>query len=187
MAPNSLFTTNCAMHSASTPTSAILTALGKRAGSKTPTAGSDDFCRVEQICSSARRSRSTPSLDNATIPRANALASKLQLSYSTIICCTSNVNPPDPKNWNDGVVPGVNDTEVIKMAVGGPVGGTINVGSMMLLGPETITFTGTLNTIGFGGCSGLMVCDNAIAIFAPGATFSDGNTLIVRNDVRGTL
>ena len=30
----------------------------------------------------------------------------------------------DPKNWNDGVVPGINDTEVIKMAVGGPVGGT---------------------------------------------------------------
>src|SRR6202789_1619099 len=104
MAPNSLFTTNCAMHSASTPTSAILTALGKRAASKTPTAGSDDFCRVEQICSSARRSRSTPSLDNATIPRANALASKLQLSYSTIICCTSNVNPPPSNHADDKIV-----------------------------------------------------------------------------------
>ena len=93
----------------------------------------------------------------------------------------------DPKNWNDGVVPGVNDTEVIKMDPGGPVGGTVSVGSMMLLGPETITFTGTLNTVGFGGCSGLMVCVGAGAVFAPGATLNDGNTLIVGKGATGVL
>ena len=32
-----------------------------------------------------------------------------------------------------------------------------------------------------------MVCDNAVAIFAPGATLNDANTLIVGNDDAGTL
>jgi IS30 family transposase len=61
---------------------------GKRAASKTPTVVSTDFCRVEQTCSSARRGRSTPSLDDATMPRASALVAKPQPSYSTITCCT---------------------------------------------------------------------------------------------------
>jgi len=93
----------------------------------------------------------------------------------------------DPKNWIGGVVPGVNDTALITENVGGPVGGTFSVGSMMLLGQETITFTGTLDTASTAPCQGLMVCDNAVAIFAPGATLNDANALIVGNDAVGTL
>ena len=48
-----------------------------------------------------------------------------------------------PNNWVGGAVPGVNDIALITTNVGGPVGGTFKVGSMMLLGTETITFTGT--------------------------------------------
>jgi T5SS/PEP-CTERM-associated repeat protein len=58
---------------------------------------------------------------------------------------------------------------------------------MMLLGQETITFTGTLDTASTAPCQGLMVCDNAVAIFAPGATLNDANALIVGNDAVGTL
>ena len=60
-------------------------------------------------------------------------------------------------------------------------------GSMMLVGQETITFAGTLNTASTVPCQGLMVCDNAVAIFAPGATLNDANALIVGNDAVGTL
>jgi T5SS/PEP-CTERM-associated repeat protein len=93
----------------------------------------------------------------------------------------------DPKNWAGGVVPGINDTALITTNVGGPVSGTFSVNNVMLLGSETITFTGTLNTAGIGDCKGLMVCDGAIAIFAPGATLNDGNVLIVGNDAVGGL
>jgi fibronectin-binding autotransporter adhesin len=94
----------------------------------------------------------------------------------------------DPKNWVGGVVPGINDAAIITMAVGAPVGGTVRVNNMMILGSETTTFTGTLETVGAGGdCRGLMVCDNAIAVFAPGATLNDENVLTVGNDAVGTL
>jgi T5SS/PEP-CTERM-associated repeat protein len=93
----------------------------------------------------------------------------------------------DPDNWVGDVVPGVSDTALITMNVGGPVGGTFDVNNVMLLGTETITFTGTLDTAGVGACQGLMVCDGAVAVFAPGATLNDGNVLIVGNDAVGSL
>jgi fibronectin-binding autotransporter adhesin len=93
----------------------------------------------------------------------------------------------DPKNWIGGVVPGVTDTALIQENIGGPVTGTFSVNNMMLLGTETITFDGTLDTTGVGACQGLMVCDGAEAIFAPSAVLNDGNVLIVGNDAVGTL
>jgi T5SS/PEP-CTERM-associated repeat protein len=93
----------------------------------------------------------------------------------------------DPLNWVGGVTPGINDTALITENVGGPVGGTFKVNNMMLLGTETITFTGTLDTAGVGACTGLMVCDGAVAVFAPGAVLNDGNVLIVGNDAVGTM
>jgi T5SS/PEP-CTERM-associated repeat protein len=93
----------------------------------------------------------------------------------------------DPSNWTGDVAPGVNDTALITMDVGGPVDGTFSVNNMMLLGTETITFSGTLNTAGVGNCKGLMVCDGAVADFTSGATLNDGNVLIVGNDAVGTL
>jgi T5SS/PEP-CTERM-associated repeat protein len=96
-------------------------------------------------------------------------------------------NLSDPHNWAGGAVPGADGTALITMNVGGPVGGTFSVNNMMLLGTETITFTGTLNTAGVGACQGLMVCDGAVADFTPTATLNDGNILIVGNDAVGTL
>jgi hypothetical protein len=105
----------------------------------------------------------------------------------------------DPNNWVGGVARGINDGAVIEMGVGGPVGGTLTANSMMLLGNETITFTGTLDLAGIpapygtllvgesGGCQGLMVCDGASAVFALGATINDGNILVVDNDAVGAL
>ncbi len=93
----------------------------------------------------------------------------------------------DPHNWKHNVVPGVNDTAVITMNIGAPMTGVFSVNNMMLLGSETITFGGTLNTAGIGACKGLMVCDGATAIFAPGAVLNDGNVMIVGNEAAGTV
>ncbi len=94
----------------------------------------------------------------------------------------------DPKNWIGGIAPGVGNSALITMNVGGPIGGTVSVNNMMLLGKESITFTGTLDVAGAGGdCQGLMVCVGAGATFAPGATLNDGNILVVGNGAPGTL
>src|SRR5580658_58878 len=93
----------------------------------------------------------------------------------------------DPKNWVGGVVPGITDSALITMNVGGPVGGVFSVNNVMLLGAESIKFTGTLDTAGVGACQGLMVCEGATATFAPGAVLNDGNVLIVGNDGVGTM
>ena len=96
-------------------------------------------------------------------------------------------NLSDPKNWAGGVTPGIDDSALITVNVGGPVAGTFSVNNFMLLGTETITFTGTIDTAGVGACQGLMICDGATAIFAPGALLNDGNALIVGNDAAGAL
>ncbi len=93
----------------------------------------------------------------------------------------------DPKNWAGGTVPGIDNTALITTNVGGPVSGVFSVNNLMLLGAETITFTGTLDAAGVGACQGLMVCDGATAIFAAGARLNDGNVLIVGNDAVGSL
>ncbi len=55
----------------------------------------------------------------------------------------------DPRNWIGGVVPGGRNTALITMDVGGPVNGAFSVNNLRLPGTETITFTGTLNTLGW--------------------------------------
>ena len=93
----------------------------------------------------------------------------------------------DPHNWAGGVVPGIGDTALIATNVGGPVNGAFSVNNMMLLGTEKIVFQGILNTVGVGACKGLMVCDGATAVFAPGAVLNDGNVMIVGNEAAGTV
>ncbi len=96
-------------------------------------------------------------------------------------------NLQDPNNWAHGAVPGVNDTALITMNTGGPETGTFSVNNIMLLGNETITFQGTVNTAGVGACKGMMVCDGATVVFAPGAVLNDSNVLIVGNEAAGTF
>jgi len=93
----------------------------------------------------------------------------------------------DPHNWIGGIVPGPSDTGVITKSVGGTVEGTFDINNLMLLGDYTIDFAGSLDTAGAGSCEGLMVCDEATAIFKSTATLSDQNALIVGNDDSGTL
>ena len=76
----------------------------------------------------------------------------------------------DPKNWYGGVVPGIDNSALITINVGGPVGGTFSVNNLMLLGSESIVFTGTVDTAGVGACQGVMICEGATATFAPGAS-----------------
>jgi T5SS/PEP-CTERM-associated repeat protein len=93
----------------------------------------------------------------------------------------------DPNNWVGGVVPGPTSSALITENVGGPVGSTFSVNNLMLLGAESIIFTGTLDTAGVGACQGLMICDGATATFTPGAILNDGHALIVGNDAVGAL
>jgi fibronectin-binding autotransporter adhesin len=93
----------------------------------------------------------------------------------------------DPANWVGGVVPGPDSSALITTNVGGPVGGTFSVNNLMLLGAESIAFTGTLNTAGVGDCQGLMICEGATATFAPGAILNDGGVMIVGNDAVGAM
>jgi T5SS/PEP-CTERM-associated repeat protein len=93
----------------------------------------------------------------------------------------------DPKNWDGGVVPGIDDSALITINVGAPVSGIFSVNNLMLLGKESISFTGTVNTAGVGDCQGVMICEGAVATFTPGAILNDGGVLIVGNDAAGAL
>jgi T5SS/PEP-CTERM-associated repeat protein len=93
----------------------------------------------------------------------------------------------DSKNWDGGVVPGIANSALITINVGGPVSGIFSVNNLMLLGTESITFTGTIDTAGVGACQGVMICEGAAATFAPGAVLNDGGVLIVGNDAAGSL
>jgi T5SS/PEP-CTERM-associated repeat protein len=93
----------------------------------------------------------------------------------------------DPNNWVGDVVPGIDDSALITINIGGPAGGTFSVNNLMLLGTESISFTGAVDTAGVGVCQGVMICEGATATFAPGATLNDGGVLIVGNDAVGAL
>src|SRR5882757_2341650 len=79
--------------SPSRPSSAIPTRLGKRAGSKTPSAACAASFRAKPISQRSKTNASILSSVPTTTLRENALTSELQPRPSAK-CCTSNVNPP---------------------------------------------------------------------------------------------
>ena len=93
-APSSPSTTASKPTSVSKPSSAIPTAPGKRAGSRTPSDACDGHCRARLISSPSAPKPSMPSSPPTTIPHENAWTSKPQPRHSWLNCCTSNVNPP---------------------------------------------------------------------------------------------
>jgi T5SS/PEP-CTERM-associated repeat protein len=93
----------------------------------------------------------------------------------------------DPLNWAGDVVPNSTGTGVIEATPNTAFDGTLDVNNLMLLGSFTLTFGGTLDTVGVGNCQGLMVCEDATAIFAPTATLNDQHSFIVGNDGNGTF
>ena len=77
----------------------------------------------------------------------------------------------DPANWTNGAVPGASDLALIqKSAV---LHGSIEVGTLMLLGTETITIDGQIKTDSTNTCESFMVCDQAVANFAAGSSLLD--------------
>src|SRR5277367_6575113 len=102
MAPSSPSTTSSATLSESKPSSAIHTALGKKAASKTLTEGSAASCPERSIYSTSAKPISRQSLIATTTHPENVSPSKPQLSYLPSTCCTSNVNPPSRLRGNDG-------------------------------------------------------------------------------------
>ena len=79
--------------SASKPSSAIPTALGKRAPSRTPSAACDGSSRATPTSPPSTTTPSMPASPPTTTPLENALASRPQPRYFLLNCCTSNVNP----------------------------------------------------------------------------------------------
>ena len=89
-------------------------------------------------------------------------------------------NLSDPLNWVGGEVPtGVNQVAVITTNVGVPIQDTYFVYDLMLLGPEQITFAGTLNTLSMSQCKDFMICAGAVATFSPGAVLNDNQDVNV--------
>ncbi len=84
----------------------------------------------------------------------------------------------DPANWTSGV-PNATGTAILSNSGTVGFGGTMALNTLMLLGSEAVTVTGTLTTTGAGDCKGLMVCQDATMTFAPGATLNDGGVFQV--------
>ncbi len=79
---------------ASTPTSAILIAHGKRAASRTPTDGFAASFRAKPTCANVPFDRYNSSPAAIMPRRGSAWDTKPPPSCSPFTCCTSNVNPP---------------------------------------------------------------------------------------------
>ena len=96
-------------------------------------------------------------------------------------------NWSDPNNWKRGVAPGAADTARLEGGAASVVTAPVAVNSIMLLGPQSVTFNGRVQTYGVGACKGLMVCDGGIATFAAGSALVDGRVLQVGVNAVGTL
>ena len=77
----------------------------------------------------------------------------------------------DPANWTNGVVPGAADLALIQTSA--VLNGSIEVGTLMLLGTETVTIDGQVKTDSTNTCESFMVCDQAVANFAAGSSMLD--------------
>jgi len=94
--PSSRSTGGSTIASEPEPTSATLTALGRRAASKTPSAACDRPCRARPTWPPCRSGSSRPPLTATTQHPENVLAGRPLPKHSqdTSTRCTSNVNPP---------------------------------------------------------------------------------------------
>jgi hypothetical protein len=90
----------------------------------------------------------------------------------------------DPLNWTNGLVPGAADTALITRSA--VLNGPIEVGTLMLLGTETITIDGAVKTDSTNTCESFMVCDQATANFQPGSSLIDAGGFEVGVDAVGT-
>lgn len=80
-------------------------------------------------------------------------------------------NWSDPNNWG-GTLPGAADSALVMTPSSLVMNGTATLGNVMILGSSNITFNGSMTALASGSCFGFMVCDNAVATFAPGSTLN---------------
>jgi T5SS/PEP-CTERM-associated repeat protein len=97
----------------------------------------------------------------------------------------SSGNFADAANWSGSG--GIDANSIATVGMDATVGGTVTVAQLMLLGREAVTLNGTLNALWQGPCRGFMVCDNAVATFAPTAVLNDAGGFVVGVDSTGTL
>jgi T5SS/PEP-CTERM-associated repeat protein len=90
----------------------------------------------------------------------------------------------DPANWTNGIVPGKTDLALIQQSA--VLNGPIDVGTIMLLGTETDTINGAIETESTNTCESFMVCDQAVANFMPGSSLIDAGGFEVGVDSVGT-
>lgn len=94
-------------------------------------------------------------------------------------------NWADPANWWGGTVPGT--TSLVVVPLNATLNGSFTAETVMFLGTETVTINGALTTLNPNLCESFMVCDEAVAVFNPGASLADAGAMIVGNDDYGTL
>jgi len=94
-------------------------------------------------------------------------------------------NWADPANWWGGTLPGA--TSLVVVPLNATLSGSFTSETVMFLGTETVTINGALTTLNPNLCESFMVCDEAVAVFNPGASLTDAGAMIVGNEDIGTL
>jgi T5SS/PEP-CTERM-associated repeat protein len=94
-------------------------------------------------------------------------------------------NWTDPASWWGGTLPG--STSLVVVPVNATLNGSFTTETVMFLGNETVTINGALTTTNPNFCESFMVCDEAVAVFNPGASLSVAGSMIVGNDDYGSL
>jgi len=94
-------------------------------------------------------------------------------------------NWADAQNWWHGPVPIT--TSLVVVPTNAVLNGSFTAQTVMLLGNELVTVNGDLTTMNTNVCESFMVCDDADAVFNPGAVLNVAGAMIVGNDDLGTL
>ncbi len=82
-------------------------------------------------------------------------------------------NWSDPANWSGDKLPGQHT------ALNAVENGTSAFDTLMMLGTETITVNGTIDTNATGASQSFMICQNGTVVLTPSAAFhSDGGFLV---------
>jgi T5SS/PEP-CTERM-associated repeat protein len=93
----------------------------------------------------------------------------------------------DPADWSGDAPPTQDAGALFTGGITATVGGDGVVNTIMVLGDADVTFTGTVTVHGWGSGNGFMVCDGAMASFAPGSALDTGGLFQVGFDDPGAL
>ena len=74
-------------------------------------------------------------------------------------------------NWSAGVVPGAAQTALFTHSA--VLTGPVEVGTLMLIGSETVSINGAIKTDSTNTCESFMVCQDSNVTFNAGSSLSD--------------